>query len=57
MIEALSQVPEGDWKEFALFSGPCIENITGWDKVVLIGDASHPLAGMVLIAHPEILSA
>jgi hypothetical protein len=29
-----------------LFSGPCIENVTRWDKVVLIGDASHPLAGM-----------
>ncbi|KAE9364421.1 FAD/NAD(P)-binding domain-containing protein [Stipitochalara longipes BDJ] len=43
--EALAQVPEGDWREFALFSGPCIENITGWNKVVLIGDASHPLAG------------
>ncbi|KAG0650222.1 monooxygenase [Hyphodiscus hymeniophilus] len=45
IVEALSQVPEGNWKEFALFSGPCIENITGWDKVVLLGDASHPLAG------------
>ncbi|PMD37534.1 FAD/NAD(P)-binding domain-containing protein [Hyaloscypha variabilis F] len=45
IVEALAQVPEGDWKEFALFSGPCIEHITGWDKVVLIGDASHPLAG------------
>ncbi|KAI9742698.1 MAG: hypothetical protein M1818_003839 [Claussenomyces sp. TS43310] len=43
--DALSRVPSGLWKEFSSFSGPRLEKITAWDKVVLIGDASHPLTG------------
>jgi len=43
--EALAQVPEGQWKEFSAFAGPRLDRLTGWDKVVLIGDASHPLSG------------
>ncbi|EXJ91868.1 hypothetical protein A1O3_00418 [Capronia epimyces CBS 606.96] len=42
---AIALVPEGQWREFALFAGPCLEDITAWDKVALIGDASHPLSG------------
>lgn len=38
-------VEEGEWWEFAGFAGPRLDNITAWDKVALIGDASHPLAG------------
>jgi salicylate hydroxylase len=26
-------------------SGPKLEKVVGWNKVVLIGDASHPLTG------------
>lgn len=26
-------------------AGPCLPEIQGWDKVALIGDASHPLSG------------
>jgi salicylate hydroxylase len=44
--EALSRVPDGLWKEFSSFAGPRLEKVTAWDKVVLIGDASHPLTGM-----------
>lgn len=43
--ELLSKVPEGQWKEFSAFAGPRLEKLTGWDKVVLLGDASHPLSG------------
>ncbi|TVY71450.1 FAD-dependent monooxygenase tropB, partial [Lachnellula suecica] len=43
--EALAKVPEGMWKEFSAFTGPRLEGLTAWDKVVLIGDASHPLTG------------
>ncbi|KAL1980865.1 hypothetical protein VTN96DRAFT_3400 [Rasamsonia emersonii] len=43
--ETLSKVPEGDWKEFAAFAGPRLETLTAWDRLVLIGDASHPLTG------------
>ncbi|CZT11709.1 uncharacterized protein RCO7_08687 [Rhynchosporium graminicola] len=44
--ETLSKVPEGQWKEFSAFAGPRLEKLTGWDgKIVLIGDASHPLSG------------
>ncbi|KAK0103161.1 hypothetical protein ONS95_014959 [Cadophora gregata] len=44
--ETLSKVPEGQWKEFSAFAGPRLETLTGLDgKVVLIGDASHPLSG------------
>ncbi|KIW20754.1 hypothetical protein PV08_01332 [Exophiala spinifera] len=43
--EFLAQVPEGQWKEFAAFAGPRLDRLTGWDKVVLLGDASHPLSG------------
>ncbi|GAM37890.1 monooxygenase [Talaromyces pinophilus] len=45
MVEVLKQVPEGGWKEFSGYAGPFIENLTGWDKLVLIGDASHPSGG------------
>lgn len=47
---ALEQVPEGLWKEFSAFAGPRLDNLTGWGKIVLIGDASHPLSG---IEHPS----
>jgi salicylate hydroxylase len=43
--EALSLVPEGDWREFSAFAGPRLEKLIAWRKVVLIGDASHPLSG------------
>ncbi|KAI9825928.1 MAG: hypothetical protein M1819_000447 [Sarea resinae] len=43
--DALAQVPEGQWREFSAFAGPRLEKLTAWDKVVLIGDASHPLSG------------
>lgn len=43
--KALSRVPEGSWKEFSSFAGPRLEKVVAWDKVVLIGDASHPLTG------------
>jgi salicylate hydroxylase len=43
--DALSRVPKGLWKEFSSFSGPRLEKVVAWDKVVLIGDASHPLTG------------
>lgn len=46
----LSRVPQGLWKEFSAFSGPRLEKVTAWDKVVLIGDASHPLTGKILCA-------
>ncbi|KAJ0415081.1 hypothetical protein BJY00DRAFT_305133 [Aspergillus carlsbadensis] len=41
----LDTVPEGSWREFAMVAGPCLREITAWDKVALIGDASHPLSG------------
>ncbi|KAH7007717.1 FAD-binding monooxygenase [Ilyonectria destructans] len=43
--DAIDAVPEGQWREFAGYSGPRLEKITGWDKVALIGDSSHPLSG------------
>ncbi|KIW29466.1 uncharacterized protein PV07_05280 [Cladophialophora immunda] len=43
--DVLSLVPEGQWKEFSAFAGPRLEKLTAWDKVVLLGDASHPLSG------------
>jgi salicylate hydroxylase len=43
--EILKAVPEGAWREFAMVAGPCLRDITAWDKVALIGDASHPLSG------------
>lgn len=46
--DAIEVVPEGQWREFSGFSGPLLESVTGWDKVVLIGDASHPLSGLYL---------
>ncbi|KIW13587.1 hypothetical protein PV08_08776 [Exophiala spinifera] len=42
---AIASVQEGQWREFALFTGPCLEAITAWNKVALVGDASHPLSG------------
>lgn len=42
--EALAKVPPGYWKEFSLFAGPRLDRLTGWQgKIVLVGDASHPL--------------
>ncbi|KAJ5594771.1 uncharacterized protein N7459_000979 [Penicillium hispanicum] len=43
--DAVSAVPEGEWGEFATFAGPRLSKIIGWEKVALIGDASHPLSG------------
>ncbi|OAP61504.1 hypothetical protein AYL99_03707 [Fonsecaea erecta] len=43
--DVMSRVPEGQWREFAAFAGPRLEKLTAWDKVVLLGDASHPLSG------------
>jgi len=45
--ELIKLVPEGDWKEFRMVGGPCLDHITGWGKIALIGDASHPLSGMI----------
>lgn len=39
-------VTEGDWREFAAFSGPELSQLTAWDnKIVLVGDSSHALSG------------
>ncbi|KIX94173.1 uncharacterized protein Z520_10199 [Fonsecaea multimorphosa CBS 102226] len=43
--DVLSRVPEGQWKEFSAFAGPRLAKLHAWDKVVLLGDASHPLSG------------
>ncbi|KAJ5712461.1 hypothetical protein N7493_008929 [Penicillium malachiteum] len=43
--DAVSVVQEGEWGEFATFAGSRLSKITGWEKVALIGDASHPLSG------------
>ena len=44
--EALKKVPQGNWREFAAFSGPELPQLTAWNnKVVLVGDASHALSG------------
>lgn len=43
--DAVDAVEEGEWWEFAGFAGPRLDRITGWGKVALIGDASHPLSG------------
>lgn len=45
--DALSRVPQELWKEFSSFSGPRLEKVVAWDKVVLIGDASHTLTGQL----------
>ncbi|KAL4959537.1 uncharacterized protein BDV14DRAFT_205612 [Aspergillus stella-maris] len=45
ICDAVDTVQEGQWKEFATFAGPRLERITGWGRVALIGDASHPLSG------------
>lgn len=45
---AIALVPEGQWREFALFAGPCLKDITAWNKVALVGDASHPLSGKLI---------
>ncbi|KAK0646729.1 hypothetical protein B0T16DRAFT_330101 [Cercophora newfieldiana] len=45
LVEVFRQVPEGSWTEFAAYAGPAMENLMGWDKVVLVGDSSHPSAG------------
>ena len=43
--EVLAKTPVGEWKEFSAFAGPRLDTLIAWDKVVLIGDASHPLSG------------
>ncbi|EED14445.1 monooxygenase, putative [Talaromyces stipitatus ATCC 10500] len=43
--EALSKVPKDNWKEFSAFAGPRLNELHAWNKLVLIGDASHPLTG------------
>nr|OQO16649.1 hypothetical protein B0A51_14890 [Rachicladosporium sp. CCFEE 5018] len=43
--EAMAVAPEGTWKEFSAFAGVRLDKLTAWDKVVLLGDASHPLSG------------
>ncbi|KAJ5698125.1 FAD-binding monooxygenase [Penicillium macrosclerotiorum] len=43
--DAVGVVEETEWREFATFAGPRLNHITGWNKVALIGDASHPLSG------------
>jgi salicylate hydroxylase len=50
--DAVAVVPEGQWREFASFAGPRLETLTAWDKVVLIGDASHPLSGKNPLPRP-----
>jgi salicylate hydroxylase len=43
---AIKEIPMGDWREFAAFSGPELSQLTAWNnKVVLVGDASHALSG------------
>ncbi|KAL1759571.1 hypothetical protein FB107DRAFT_287573 [Schizophyllum commune] len=34
-----------DWLEFAMFGGPRLESIIHNNRIVLVGDASHPLSG------------
>lgn len=51
--DAVDVVPEGHWREFAGFAGPRLEEITAWDKVALIGDASHPLSGKCIYMPSE----
>ena len=34
-----------------MYAGPGPERITGWDRVALIGDASHPLHGAYSLVH------
>lgn len=46
ICEALARVPDGCWREFAAFSGPELESLVAWNnKVVLVGDSSHPMSG------------
>ncbi|KAK3356642.1 FAD-binding monooxygenase [Lasiosphaeria hispida] len=45
LVEAFKQVPEGSWREFASFEGPVVDSLSAWDKLALVGDASHPSAG------------
>ena len=56
VLEVLSRVPDGLWKEFSSFAGPRLEKVTAWDKVVLIGDASHPLTGMTILIKCTVLN-
>ncbi len=45
LIETFRQVPEGKWTEFAAYAGPPLDSLVAWDKLVLVGDSSHPSAG------------
>jgi salicylate hydroxylase len=51
---ALSRVPDGLWKEFSSFSGPRLEKVVASGKIVLIGDASHPLTGEMCITDHDV---
>ncbi|KUI56264.1 3-hydroxybenzoate 6-hydroxylase [Cytospora mali] len=43
---ALKKVRDGEWREFAAFAGPELDQLSAWDsKVVLVGDSSHALSG------------
>lgn len=53
MKEALSKVPKDSWKEFSAFAGPRLNELHAWNKLVLIGDASHPLTGKTVENRPE----
>ncbi|KZT51350.1 FAD/NAD(P)-binding domain-containing protein [Calocera cornea HHB12733] len=43
-IRAIVEAPKS-WLSFALFGGPRLETVTAKGRVVLIGDAAHPLSG------------
>ncbi|KAK4139500.1 monooxygenase [Dichotomopilus funicola] len=45
LVEAIKQVPEGGWMEFASYAGPSLDTSVAWGKLVLVGDSSHPSAG------------
>ncbi|KAL2130093.1 hypothetical protein VTI74DRAFT_6914 [Chaetomium olivicolor] len=44
LVEVFKQVPEGNWTEFAAYAGPVPDSLVAWDKLVLVGDSSHPSA-------------
>ncbi|WOO80351.1 FAD-dependent monooxygenase SAT7 [Vanrija pseudolonga] len=43
--DIIDTVEDGEWQEFALFGGPLLPNVTRNGRIVLLGDASHPLSG------------
>ncbi|KAL1744868.1 hypothetical protein HDZ31DRAFT_63673 [Schizophyllum fasciatum] len=44
LLREIIEVPDS-WLEFAMFGGPRLESIIHNDRIVLVGDASHPLSG------------